>query len=246
MKYTIGITTFSKRFNYIETLINQIRGFVDHPIIVIINGEKDGKTDDVYIKNILNLCQKYDQVYPTTFLETRGLSKMWNTIVVQSYYDNIMILNDDIEITSNHIFEMSNKIFDSSNFQGICKINSSFSHFLVDKKVIESLNYFDERLLGFGEEDGDITYQMIKLGKTIDNVYVNGVNNIVSEVRHEHITSGIGKYSKFNRDFIYGEKYLTDYTSNLRGMFDTPMKEQIPNTDQYPCEKFFRNNKSKI
>ena len=246
MKFTIGITTFSKRFNYVETLIDQIRSFVDYPIILVINGEKDGSTDDNYLKNILNLCQKYPQIYPTIFLETRGLSKMWNTIVVQSFYDNIMILNDDIEIKSNHVFDAAEQIFNNPNFQGICKINSSFSHFLVDKKVIESLNYFDERLLGFGEEDGDITYQMLKLNKTIDNVYCNGVINIISDVRHDHITSGIGKYSKFNRDFIYGQKYLTDYSSNLRGMFDTPMKEQLLNNDQYPCEIFFRNNKSKI
>ena len=246
MKFTIGITTFSKRFNYVETLIDQIRSFVDCPIILVINGEKDGSTDDNYLKNILNLCQKYSQVYPTTFLETRGLSKMWNTIVVQSHYDNIMILNDDIEIKSNHLFDISNEVFNNPNFQGVCKINSSFSHFLVNKKVIEDLNYFDERLLGFGEEDGDISYQMLKLNKTVDNVYCNGVINIISDVRHDHITSGIGKYSKFNRDFIYGQKYVTDYTSNLRGMFDTPMKELSPNTDQYPCEIFFRNNKSKI
>jgi hypothetical protein len=246
MKFTIGITTFSKRFNYVESLIDQIRSFVDYPIVLVINGEKDGTTNDEYLKNILNLCQKYPQVYPTTFLETRGLSKMWNTIVVQSYYDNIMILNDDIEIKSNHVFDISNEVFNNPNFQGICKINSSFSHFLVNKKVIEDLNYFDERLLGFGEEDGDISYQMLKLNKTVDNVYCNGVINIISDVRHDHITSGIGKYSKFNRDFIYGQKYITDYDSNLKGMFDTPMKEQIQNNAQYPYEIFFRDNKTKI
>ena len=87
---------------------------------------------------------------------------------------------------------------------------------------------------------------MLKLNKTIDNVYCNGVINIISDVRHDHITSGIGKYSKFNRDFIYGKKYLTDYSSNLKGMFDAPMKEQSPNNNQYHCEIFFRNNKSKI
>jgi hypothetical protein len=112
--------------------------------------------------------------------------------------------------------------------------------------VIEDLNYFDERLLGFGEEDGDISYQMLKLNKTVDNVYCNGVINIISDVRHDHITSGIGKYSKFNRDFIYGQKYITDYDSNLKGMFDTPMKEQIQNNAQYPYEIFFRDNKTKI
>lgn len=246
MSFTIGITTFSKRFNYLEKLVEQIRSFVDYPIIIVINGEKDGTTDDKYLKDVLNLCQTYNQIYPTSFLETRGLSKMWNTIVVQSYHDNIMILNDDIEILSNHIFNVADEVFRDTNFQGICKINSSFSHFLVDKKSIESLNYFDERLLGFGEEDGDISYQMIKQNKNIGNVHVSNIINIVSDVRHEYITSGIGKYSKFNRDFIYGEKYVIDFSCELKGMFDTPMREQSTNKNQYPNEKFFRDHKSKL
>lgn len=243
---TIGITTFSKRFDFLGKLIRQIRSFVDHPIILIVNGEKDGKTSDDYMKKIFSLCGEYKQIYPTLFLETRGLSKMWNTIVVQSPYDNILILNDDIEITNPELFHISERIFKDDNFQGITKFNNSFSHFLVDKKIIEDLDFFDERLLGFGEEDGDISYRMLKNNKLINNVSVSGLVNIVSDIRHDHVTPGIGKYSKFNRDFIYGSKYITDFTSKIQGMFDTPMKEQLPNEKQYPYEKYFRINKSKL
>ena len=245
MSFTIGITTFSKRFDYLENLISQIRSFVNNPIIITVNGEKDGKTNDDYLKKVLNLCQTYDQIYPTFFLETRGLSKMWNTIIVNSFNDHILILNDDIEIKSEEIFNTSQQILNDINFQGITKINSSFSHFLVDKKVIEELSFFDERLLGFGEEDGDITYRMLKLNRTIGNVFIPGVINIVSEIRHDHIKSGIGKYSKFNRDFIYNEKYKVD-PNGIKGMFDSPMIESFESPSQYPYEVFYRENKSNL
>lgn len=243
---TIGITTFSKRYEFLEKLISQIRSFVDYPIIILINGEKNGITDDEYMKKVFDLCIKNNQIYPTFFLEVRGLAKMWNTIIVQSPNDDIMILNDDIEILSNEVFIKSVKIFEDPNFQGITKLNSSFSHFLVNKKTIEDLDFFDERLLGFGEEDGDITYRMLKKNKSIDNVSVNGIVNIVSNVRHDHVISGIGKYSKFNRDFIYGSKYVPDSNSNIKGMFDSPMRELLLNEKQYPYEKYFRENKEKL
>ena len=43
MDYTIGITTFSKRYELLVTLIKQIRSFTDKTIIISINGEKDGE-----------------------------------------------------------------------------------------------------------------------------------------------------------------------------------------------------------
>ena len=111
---------------------------------------------------------------------------------------------------------------------------------------MEEIGFFDERLMGFGEEDGDISYRLLKVGKDIGNHTVNGVINIISNVRHEHVKSGIGKYSKFNRDFIYNEKYKPNLSGNIKGMFDTPMDEVLTNETQYPYEIFFRENKSKL
>ena len=246
MELTIAITTFSKRFDYISNLIPQIRFFSDAPIMVIINGEKDGKLNDDYIKNMLSLCSKYNQIYSVFLQETRGLSKLWNTAIVNSFYDNVLLLNDDIEIQSQDIFEFCDFISNSNTFSGMCKINGSFSHFIVNKQLMEEIGFFDERLMGFGEEDGDISYRLLKVGKDIGNYTVNGVINIVSNVRHEHIKSGIGKYSKFNRDFIYNEKYKPNLSGNIKGMFDTPMDEVLTNETQYPYEIFFRENKLKL
>jgi hypothetical protein len=246
MNYTIGITTFSKRFDYVSNLIPQIRSFSDTPITIIINGEKDGRLNDDYLKKMLSLCSKYNQVYPVFFQETRGLSKMWNTAIVNSFYDNILLLNDDIEIKSQDIFDFCDFIINSKTFSGLTKINGSYSHFVVNKQLMEEVGYFDERLMGFGEEDGDITYRLLKIGNPVGDCNVNGVVNIVSNVRHDHVKSGIGKYSKFNRDFIYNEKYKPNLSGNIKGMFDTPMDEVLVNENQYPYEKYFRENKKNL
>ena len=108
---------------------------------------------------------------------------------------------------------------------------------------MENVGYFDERLLGFGEEDGDITYRLLKMGIHVGNIAVNGLINIVSDVRHDHVVAGIGKYSNFNREFVYNYKYKPDNTSQIKGMFDSPMAEALNNETQYPYEKFFRSNK---
>ena len=125
-------------------------------------------------------------------------------------------------------------------------MNSSFSHFIVSKDLMDRVGYFDERLLGFGEEDGDITYRLLKIGININNIRTSDVVNIVSNIRHEHIKAGVGKYSSFNRTFVYSEKYAPSVTSTLKGMFDSPMDQLLPDINQYPTEKFFKDNKSKL
>jgi hypothetical protein len=32
---------------------------------------------------------------------------------------------------------------------------------------MEEVGFFDERLMGFGEEDGDISYRLLKVGKDL-------------------------------------------------------------------------------
>jgi len=246
MTFSIGITTFSKRIHMVSKLVSQIRETSENKIILCINGEKDGQFNEEYRKNILNLCLKYENIYPIFFIEMRGLSKMWNTIINTSVDNNILMLNDDLEICNDNLFLQINSHINSSSFVSLTKINNSFSHFLIKKDVINQIGYFDERLLGFGEEDGDITFRFQKNNIPIHNINLNGFVNIISEIRHEHVKSGIGKYSKINRDYIYGQKYCTDYNSNIKGMFDTPMKQVVEDVNCYPLEKYFLNKKQEV
>lgn len=244
--FTIVITTFSKRYGFIERLIDQIRTYCNSKIIIVINGEKNGEFYEDYRRKMLLLCEKYDGIFPIFFIETRGLSKMWNTGIIMSEKENVLVLNDDIEINSGEIFKVVSGHIVSNGYYGLTKINNSFSHFIVKKSLIDKLGYFDERLLGFGEEDGDIVYRLSKLDLPIINIYSNNVTNIISDIRHEHIKKGIGKYSNFNRQFIYSKKYLPNQSSPNKGMFDTPMEQVLPDINQYPYEIFFNENKENL
>jgi len=242
---TIGITTFSKRKDLLINLINKIREITNHKILVCINGEQNAQFDVNYAQDILLFFSKHINVYPIFFNEVRGLSKLWNTIAIHSSDENVLILNDDLDLHNNKIFENIEAHIKSNDFNGFTKINNSFSHFIISKKTLDGLGYFDERLLGFGEEDGDIVYRCEKNNIKINNIHIPGFINLVSEIRHDHIKPGIGKYSKFNRDFIYGEKYEAN-TKGIRGMFDSQMIEKLNNINQYPYEEFFRENKYNI
>jgi hypothetical protein len=245
--YTIAITTFSKRYNLLVDLIQQIRSFNKKTkILLMINGEKDGDFDNKYRLMILKLCAGFENIYPNFFIETRGVAKLWNSAIILSASENLLILNDDLELKMPNLFSDVETHLKSKEFSGLTKINNSFSHFIINKSIIDSVGYFDERLIGFGEEDGDITYRFIKNKIHINNIHVNGIVNIISNIRHDHIESGIGKYSKFNRDFIYGSKYKPSKNSIIKGMFDVFMDQILEDKPQYPYEKFFRENKIKL
>jgi len=245
-KYTICITTFSKRFSYIESLINQIRKFSDNDILISINGDYKKDFDNLYREKILNLCLKYENIYPIFFPEQRGLSKLWNTLIIHSKHDWCLMLNDDIEIESDDIFIKGNNLSDSPD---LIRINGSFSHFFVHKVCIDELGYFDERLLGFGEEDGDIFFRYIeKYNKWIQDFWVSGVKNLVIDLRDDNIKNGIGKYSAFNRDFCFvidNCKYKPN-DNGIIGCFGFPMEKKLEDLKIYPYEGFFKENKNNL
>jgi hypothetical protein len=247
--FDIGITTFSLRFNFVKTLVKKIRDLgVENNIYLCINGEKESSFNEDYRKNILSLCLSQPNVFPIFFVETRGLSKMWNTLIIHSTKENTLILNDDIDLVNKNMFDVVSEHIESSEYYGLSKINDTFSYFVINKTLIDELGYFDERLIGFGEEDGDITYRMIsKKGKDVYRLYVQGVYNIVSDIRHEHIKPGVGKYSWFNRDFTFNKKYnCQNAISGISGMFGMVCDPILTDEKLYPYEKFFKENKEKL
>ncbi len=242
MNYSIAITTFSLRFEMVKKLISQIRRFTDKEIIICINGEFNESFREDYRKKMLGLCLEYDYILPIFFSEMRGLSKMWNTSITLSSQKNILVLNDDLEILSNDIFDKISSLNDEIS---LIKINNSFSHFLINRDILNKVGWFDERLLGFGEEDGDITFRFLEQSIGIYNLNVSGVINIVSEIR-QNIKPGVGKYSLFNREFAFGEKYQKTDSVGIIGMFGEPHKKIVKDQNIYPYESFYWDNKNKL
>lgn len=249
--YSIGITTFNKRFEkFLKPLVVSIREKRPNiDIILAINSDyKIGMHED-YRKDILMFCASLPRIYPIMFSEMRGCSKMWNSMITNSTKDNMLILNDDIIINHSDFFNsLENKQAE------LFKINGSFSHFFINKTQMYDLGYFDERFLGFGEEDGDLVYRFIeKYNRNIPNINLPNIINVVDNSRDENIKCGIGKYSYFNREFAYNEngsyhecKYRESNESTISGMFGTPMKKTLPDLNSYPYEEFYLKNKNNL
>jgi hypothetical protein len=245
--FDIGITTFSLRFDFLNDLVKKIRGLnVQNNIYITINGEKEGNFNEDYRKKVLELCLNYENIYPIFFTEIRGLSKMWNTLSIHSTKNDILILNDDIDVSTDNLFRVVSSHIESSEYFGLSIFNNTFSFFVINKNLLDSIGYFDERLIGFGEEDGDIMFRLHKLlGKRVNRLNVSGLNNIISDIRHEEIKNGIGKYSFFNRDFIFNEKYFCE-----GDIYYFPESidctQKLEDKNQYPYEKFFQENKKRL
>jgi hypothetical protein len=249
MEYSICITTFSKRYDQLEKLIHQIRSFSNLDILICVNGDYNSDFNDEYRKKVIDLSLRYEKIYPNFFAVQRGLSKMWNSLVIHSKNDWCLILAEDVSITSAAFFEdLKDRL---SEVPDLKTINSSYGHFLVHKKCLHELGYFDERLLGFGHEDGDIIFRYIeKYNKWIGSYSIHNIFHDSSDVVDTNITlqNGSTKYSSFNKKFMFDEpnpKYVQD-SNGIKTGFSYPATRVLKEENQYPYESFFWENKNNL
>lgn len=250
-RITIGITTFESRFEkYFMPLLSTIRGY-DHEteIIVAVNGEHDHEFNEGYRADILRYLSSQKKVFPVMFPLFRGVSKLWNTIIIHATHDFILVLNDDIMITDKNFIGNIQELILKNNEKSFT-INESWSHFLISREEIDHLGYFDERFLGIGEEDGDISWRYFQeYRRPISDFRVRSFKNFAEETVHTYkptnITCHSGtKYSQFNRDFVHLKYREGRY--GLPGMFGKPVIMVDAGPDQYPNEKFYRKRKNEL
>jgi hypothetical protein len=104
------------------------------------------------------------------------------------------------------------------------------------------VGFFDERLLGIGEEDGDFAWRYYKkFGKEISSVNIPYVENIQSDIADPGFNKGIRIYSKFNREFILNTKYKRSIFGH-KSMFDYKVDQKLEDLSQYPYENFYRTH----
>ncbi len=249
---SIGITTFAHRFEeYFMPLVSRIRKYdEDSEIIVAVNGEHEAEFDEMYRTGILEFLAAHPKIYPVFFPRFRGLSKLWNTIVIHATHDHILMLNDDIMIDNRDFMEKIRKCLRRNEGRSFV-INQSWSHFILSRDEIDELGYFDERLLGIGEEDGDFTWRyMQRYGRKIPSFKIKGIANFAEETVYTYKPPNIQchsgtKYSLFNREFILNRKYRRS-EEGLKGMFDNPVIMNDEGSEQYPHERFYRRHKKKL
>lgn len=241
----IGITTFKERFrSHFIPLMKDLSGM---NVIVAVNASNGKGLDNDYRRDMLKFLADHDNASPIFYQEMRGLAKMWNDLVVHSPTSHVLILNDDLRV-SNAKALMDRVYQISTTHANMFTLNGSWSHFVTSRKTMMELNWFDERLLGFGEEDGDMMYRHIETyGFMPPSFDCPHIHNVSSDVRDNGVKPGVAKYSLFNRAFAgfcehdiptLPKKYSPD-RNGIQAMFNVPMKAHIENKTQYPYEEFF-------
>jgi len=254
---SIGITTFKNRFDFLETQINKIRSFnTDINILITVNGNYQEEFDENYRKKILELSLKYNNVFPLFFPKFTGLAKMWNNLIVHSPTPFIYIISDDVLISNSNVFTIILDHIKTINHisEEMFEAPSEYAHFVISKKLAIEINFFDERLIGFGEEDGDFVWQYIsKYIKHPLKLNVPGIRNIRMAVDpglfdFSHATTDplyefqpkIKRTPRFNTEFRMA-KYKPN-KNGIQGMYQYKMGQHLLNKIQYPYEKFILDN----
>ena len=259
--YSITVQTYAYRFDsYFKVLLanlNRLRPNVEK--VVFINGQHKEPFNENYRRGMM----QYASNFPNTFLVMspfmRGCSFMWNASVNYSSNDYTLILSDDV-IFKDGFFDdfesmlVKNKSLGDESF----RINTHWGHFCMYRKDMtdkDRVGYFDERLIGFGEEDGDWMWRFQnKFGRHMRNYTTNNLlfnsDNSCQPGKNTKTHSGT-KYSAYNREFQFGQKMELDPDgpNNACGAYaNSPqrVREGMETPDMYPGERWFRDNIDKL
>lgn len=242
--YALVITTFDKRFEpFLVPLLTAIKA--QRPmleVIVAINGRAQEPFSESYRQAVLAFLAKQPNTYPIVFPNFQSLAKLWNRGSLTATAPRAVILNDDLRI-----FEKDGVGFFDALEEALTqtttsfRINGSFSHFVLNKEELIEVGFFDERLLGLGEEDGDFYWRYYqRYGREIASVDLPFIENVQSDLADEGYTKGIRTASLFNRRFIKNVKYKPTLLGGYRGMFDERVKKILEDQAQYPYEAFYQ------
>lgn len=251
---SVGITTFKRRLASLESMIDYLKSCDKNLIInIAINGEVSEEFDEQYRQGILRLCLKYPNIFPTFHQEFRSLSKLWNTLVINSVTEYNLILNDDLVFDKRQNFiELIKKVIIQNPNAKCFTINNSWSHYVLTKNFLDDMNYFDERFLLHGEEDGDFVWRYIDKFQShpssvslpvVMNLHQTGVSD--ESMIANNVEIGYANKPKFNQEFI-SLKYKSDFNSKISGLFGKPHFKVLSDERQYPYESFFIKNKENL
>lgn len=250
--YTIGIVTYEARFEkFFMPLLHSIKMTnPDAEVIVCINGSHNRPFDQTYRAKMCQFLSAYNNVFPMFWTRFRSLSKLWNNILINSSNNSVLMLNDDVTIHSPNIWNHIDYAINAANGQSF-KINEMWSFVHLNRQEVESVGWFDERLLGVGEEDGDMEFRLCELKGLTKFPSINGVpiiNHSSSDGNQSNTRTHLGRYNTFNQDFIH-KKYKVDPAGAARGNTCGDGQPRIiidPSPPQYLCERFYWDNKDNL
>jgi len=254
--YSIAIQTFVYRFDrYFRPLLAELdRQAPAVTKVVFVNGQHNEPFDPSYRSAVLTFVAGFPNTFPIVSPIVRGCAFMWNTCFNFTDTPVILNLNDDVTVGAGFIAEYERllaQVPDESFTIG------GFSAASIHRDDLFDVGYFDERLLGFGEEDGDWVWRWIaRRGRGIRQFHSGRLTNHShpSPTDSKNMRKHLDKYAAFNREWLFSEKYempspaeTSDRPSHA-GMFDAPasLRTGAATPDFYPAEKWYRDNRHRL
>ena len=246
---TIGIVTFKERRLLVQDLIAKLRARFPESvdIVLAINGNNEELMDEDYRQEMLNLAKSYKNIYQIFCPEFKSLSKLWNTLVIFSKTEYNLILCDDVEVINPFAYNEIINYIEQTKEQ-FFTLNYGFSHFVCTKSILHQLGYFDERLVAFGEEDGDMHYRYIKqFGHRIPMFMIHGIyNKAAYDLSSKKVETFQDNKAKIIRE-IFSLMYVEDDVEGITTpLCPIKIKKVFSDINQYPHEEFVRKNKHNI
>lgn len=237
IRFKIVIVTFSKRFfDNCLPLIKELReSGVNQEIFVGINGDDGVSYDSNLRSSFLQEIAGIPNVNPVSFGSFQGLSLIWNRCIQAADSEIVLVLNDDLIVERDYIGATLNKMANVAKTKGICLLNSGWCHFAISTKVFQEIGWFDERLLGIGEEDSDLSFryeEFYGFSCFENSINEKGLIHDSSAVFDSNLAKGKGKYSLFN--WVYIEMKYSFGKGLIQGMFDRTATRQFTEVNQYP------------
>ena len=252
--YSVVITTFNARFELFKSLFIKIKEQrPDSEVFVMINGLTKQPFDEDYRKSILEFLSPYENTFPMVFPEFISNSRMWNLGCTMATKDKVLILQDDLDIEDCFFDDFESVLLPEHEFW---VINDSYSAFMIDKYTLDRLNWFDERFLGLGHEDGTWTQIYGGRPKAIIPSMINSLDVKFHDWQKEMLDNTGGQEGSATKGIKY--QRLPGHTldsSNRYSQFNTDIHQDIRSGNpvfgvesqkQYPYQKFYWDNKDKL
>jgi len=237
----IVVTTFSRRFfSDCLPLVEALRkGQVVHPIYVVINADFDGLFDPRLRTTFLRHLSTMEAIFPICCGRPLGMAALWNLGIRQAGTRVVAVLNDDLSIDETLVGDCLDVLFREATKNHLAVLNDSFGHFAISKTCINTVGWFDERFLGFGQEDGDYVWRFEEYyGFPVARHHHGGLSNRDSVNGWDsHALAAGAKTSRLNLEYLKF-KYVFGPTGTHKGMFQDPASRRLPEIEQCPGESW--------
>jgi hypothetical protein len=245
--YSVAITTFHKRFDLFQIIIDEIKSQrPDIEIIVTVNGEYNREFPVEYRKNMLSYISKYDNIFPIFFPKFRSLTKLWNTCIQFSSNETILVIEDDITIFPG-FFDDYEKVIENND--DCFMINAGYAAFNANRIKVDQANWFEERYLGLGCEDGhfSLAYTLTQYG----SANMNAMPRIqIDTLKNDYTLEQIGRVEERlegqkKTGLIWDNRY-NEFNRLIDDKLRSEISDPFPKIKQYPFESFYWENKNNL